>query len=312
MTMRNRLIMTAAAVMVMITIAFADVWQVSAAENAAGEPKTGKRTVMVYICGSNLESQAAMATHNIRQILKANFSKDEDVRVIIMTGGANRWRTKSNQLVFPDGVNTPDGKNGISSKYNQIWEARGADSPDGNAGKLVLLDGDGVTGAEGEAVAAKDEIMSDPKVLKTFLNYGAKNYPAEKYDLILWDHGGGPTGGFGVDEHDLKRSTMSFSGIVDALSDNAVVDRDGDGAVDGKFDFVDFDACLMSSIELQLVLADYTDYYISSPETEPGFGQYYTGWMNMVGGNPDVDTFELGKKVVDDFIWFYEEGGGLG
>ncbi len=82
----------------------------------------------------------------------------------------------------------------------------------------------------------------------------------------------------------------------------------------GKFDLVDFDSCLMSSIELDLVLADYTDYYIASPETEPGYGQYYTGWLDMLGAaeNHEVDTFELGKKNVDDFVDFYDKGEGKG
>jgi len=106
----------------------------------------------------------------------------------------------------------------------------------------------------------------------------------------------------------LSRSLMSFPQIMDALSDNDVT-KGG-----GKFDFVDFDACLMSSVELDLVLADYMDYYIASPETEPGYGQYYTGWLDMLGAaeNHEVDTFTLGKKIVDDFCDFYDKGEGQG
>jgi len=121
--------------------------------------------------------------------------------------------------------------------------------------------------------------MSNPATLKAFINYGAANFPADKYDLILWDHGGGPKGGFGVDEHRddsddwLAPETMSFASIVDALSDNAVTDANSDGTLDGKFDFINFDACLMNSVELALAMADYTDYYIASAETEPGYGQ---------------------------------------
>ena len=92
--------------------------------------------------------------------------------------------------------------------------------------------------------------MSNPETLKSFINFCVQYAPAEKYDLILWDHGGGPTYGFGMDEHELvssfwdSRSLMSFPQIMDALSDNDVT-KGG-----GKFDFVDFDACLMSSVEL--------------------------------------------------------------
>ena len=93
---------------------------------------------------------------------------------------------------------------------------------------------------------SKAEMMSDPDTLKAFINFGVENYPAEKYDLILWDHGSGPQGGFGSDEHFEREEheealmRMPTAGIMEALSDNAVT-KDG-----GKFDFVDFDACLMT------------------------------------------------------------------
>lgn len=35
-----------------------------------------KRTVLLYICGSDLESEFAMATYNLEQIMNARFSVD--------------------------------------------------------------------------------------------------------------------------------------------------------------------------------------------------------------------------------------------
>ena len=131
--------------------------------------------------------------------------------------------------------------------------------------------------------------MSDSQTLRAFINYAAAYAPAEKYDLILWDHGDGPVGGYGIDSHDDELDAdgyaraMSFPGIVDAISGNAVTDADGDGTPDGKFDFVDFDACLMGSTEVMLALSGYADYYIASPMIEPWKGQDYRGWLNAVG-----------------------------
>ena len=65
-------------------------------------------------------------------------------------------------------------------------------------GKLVLLDGDGLNDKRAD-IEGDEEWMSDPQTLKDFIDYSVDNFPAEKYDLILWDHGGGPTGGFAVD-----------------------------------------------------------------------------------------------------------------
>ena len=327
-----------------------------------------KRTILLYDCGSDLETDAGLASYNLKQILRSRFSSDDDITFLVMTGGSHKWQldndndpgNENGYLTFPEGSNLPgdavvpydfnnrtygdeqsDPESQISNVYNQIWEARGADAKinnedDPNAGKLVLLDGDGITG-DNEPVQATEELMSDPAILKAFINYGAANYPAEKYDLILWDHGGGPKSGFGVDEHHddsddwSAPSIMSFEGIIEALSDNAVTnnDADGDGRKD-KFDFINFDACLMNSVELALVMADYTDYYIASAETEPGYGQYYgpcadqdgkqyKGWLDELG-NPANDekynaadgTYELGKVIVDDFYNFYEKETGDG
>ncbi len=351
--------------LVLIMIAALALIPVSRVVRADNTSKSGgqkvKRTILLYDCGADLETDAGLATYNLLQILNSSFSADDDVKFLVMTGGSHKWQIDSKYLVFPDGAALPNDavvdynrdnpeastqlnpKSQISNVYNQIWEAKGIDAvdengkPDGNAGKLVLLDGDGITGAENTAVKSVNELMSVPATLKAFINYGVGKYPAEKYDLILWDHGGGPKGGYGVDEHYNDSddwtlpSIMSFAGIVDALSDNAVTNNDADG--DGKkdtFDFIDFDACLMNSVELALAMTDYTDYYIASADVEPGYGQYYgpradrdgkqyKGWLDELG-NPDNDekynapggTYELGKVIVDDFYNFYEKESGDG
>ena len=318
--------------LIMVAVVLCALWAFQPHGTGGSTAKT-KRTIMLYDCGADLETSAAMATYNIEQILNANFSKDEGIRFIVMTGGSNQWQLDKDYLVFPEGNNVPDDAvagydpqmmettdevldkySQVSNVYNQVWEAKGLDAAV-DPGKMVLIDGDGLgTGGESAAVKSSEELMSDPDTLKSFINFCVQYAPAEKYDLILWDHGGGPTYGFGMDEHQSvssfwdSRSLMTFPQIMDALSENDVT-KGG-----GKFDFVDFDACLMSSVELDLVLADYTDYYIASPETEPGYGQYYTGWLDMLGAaeNHEVDTFTLGKRIVDDFYDFYDKGEGQG
>ena len=268
--------------------------------------EAGVRTIMLYDCGTNLETDSAMASYNLRQILAANFSADEDVRFIIMTGGANQWWLESSYLYDPATNTEPDS---ISNVYNQIWEAKGLDAPE-NPGKLVLLDGDGLSGDGENAKTSAQEQMVLPETLKAFVSYCVENFPAEKYDLILWDHGGGPRGGYGQDDHhtwnDEFDNTMSFTQLIEVFQDNAVTSGGG------KFDFIDFDACVMNSVEQNLAFADYTDYYIASPEYIPGYGQYYTNWLNAVGKDPHMDTFAIGKIMVDDFIAFYDKPEGDG
>ncbi|MBR3363615.1 MAG: hypothetical protein IKG53_01940 [Solobacterium sp.] len=53
----------------------------------AAPEKKAVRTIMMYVCGSNLESGGGYASDNLKQILGSSFSEDEDVRLIVMTGG---------------------------------------------------------------------------------------------------------------------------------------------------------------------------------------------------------------------------------
>ena len=52
---------------------------------AAAEGEKAKRTILLYICGADLEEDYAMATYNLKQVLNARFSADEDVRCVVMT-----------------------------------------------------------------------------------------------------------------------------------------------------------------------------------------------------------------------------------
>ena len=270
-----------------------------------------ERTILMYVVGSDLESVSGLASENLEQVLNARFSDGDQVKFIVMTGGSDEndgWHLDGSYLYDPA---TDSQLEEIDNEYNCIWEAKGLDAQD-HPGKLVLLDGDGIMGDGENARKARPddeddeeteyEWMSDPEVLKAFINYGVENYPAEQYDLILWDHGGGPTSGYGMDEH--SGTLMSFAELIDVFSDNRVTE---DG---GKFDIINFDACLMNSIELTLAFAPYTDYYIASPELVPGDGEQYKGWLDMLGNDPDIDGFTLGTKIVDDFYEYYEAGDG--
>ena len=283
----------------------------SAAASAAGTGAEGEkpytRTIMMYDCGSNLEEDNGMASYNLRQILSAGFSKDDRVKFIIMTGGSTEWKLESKYLYDPETGEQPAS---IDPAYNQVWEAKGIDAGE-NPGKLVLLEKEGVNGVAVLTDPEEDregESMSDPETLKSFINYCAGRYPAQKYDLILWDHGGGSVSGFGIDVNDQsdRANLMSCAEIADALSDNDVT-KNG-----GRFDFINFDACLMGSVELTLAFADYMDYYIASPENVPGYGEEYSGWLDLLGEDPDMSAFEVGKKIVDDFIAFYDKPEGDG
>ena len=210
-------------------------------------------TVMVYMCGTDLESKSGMATNDLKEMSDALIS--DQVNLIVYTGGCKSW----NNAV-------------VSSSKNQIYEVRN--------GGLRCLESD-----MGSAP------MTDPDTLSGFIKYCAKNYPADRNMLIFWDHGGGSVSGYGYDEKNPNSGSMTLSGINKALKDSGI-----------KYDIIGFDACLMATIETDLMAASYGDYLIASEETEPGVGWYYTDWLTKLSENTSMPSVEIGKKIADDFV----------
>lgn len=136
-------------------------------------------TIMVYMCGADLESRSGMATNDLREMASATIS--DKVNIIVYTGGCSAWKT-----------------NGISSQYNQIYKL--------TSGSMKQLESNAGTGA-----------MTDPDTLQSFITYAAKNYPANRQMLIFWDHGGGSISGYGYDETHKSAGSMSLAQINQAL-----------------------------------------------------------------------------------------------
>ena len=210
-------------------------------------------TVMIYVLGTDLESKSGMATGDIMEMTRATIA--DNVNVIIETGGTKTWK---NDI--------------ISNKTNQRYQV----ASDG----LLLLE---------EDLGKKS--MVDPDTLSDFIKYCKSNFPANRYELILWDHGGGSLTGFGYDEY-FPNDHMTLDEVQEALEDGNTL-----------FDFIGFDACLMGTLETAIVLAPYADYMIASEETEPGIGWYYTDWLSVLSMDTSIATIDLGKQIIDDYIY---------
>ena len=210
-------------------------------------------TVMIYMCGTDLESKYGMATKDLNEMLGANLS--DNVNVIVLTGGCKQWKN-----------------NTMSNRYNQIYKLgyKSIDPLEENFGTLS---------------------MTDPKNLAQFIQYCDKNFPADRNILIFWDHGGGSLSGYGYDEKDDRPSSMTLAKVDDALQKGGVT-----------FDFIGFDACLMATLETDLVCSHYADYLVASEETEPGIGWYYTNWLTKLSQNTAIPTLDLAQVIIDDYV----------
>ena len=138
-------------------------------------------TVMVFMCGTDLESNYGMATSDLQEMASASIGSN--VNVIVETGGCKMWKNKI-----------------VSNSTNQIYKVE-------SGGVRLLQDNMGT------------KPMVQPATLTEFIQYCQKNYPADRNILIFWDHGGGSISGYGYDELYKNAGSMDLAEISVALRD---------------------------------------------------------------------------------------------
>ena len=212
-------------------------------------------TVLVYLCGSNLESEMGAASDDIREMLASGAGASGDVCVLAATGGSARWQ-----------------RYGISPSQVQYYNVKG-DAP------LLLAEAGRVS-------------MGDADTLAAFLRYGLANAPAEHCALILWDHGGGPVFGMCEDENHPGDS-LTLAELRDALTR---------GLNGRRLDVLAFDACLMNSVDVCALAADFADYTVSSQEMVSGKGLDYEGWLAPLAARPGTDALALAEQMARTYV----------
>ncbi len=137
-------------------------------------------TILVYLCGTDLESQSAAATSDIVEAISGQYS--DNINIVYQTGGTNVW---NNTMVASDKI----------QRYELI------------EGDIQLVDEQPITN------------MGEPDTLSSFINWGAENYPANNMGLIMWNHGGGSISGICFDELN-DNDSLSLKELDKALSDS--------------------------------------------------------------------------------------------
>ena len=117
-TKRNRLSMTFI-ITLAISISLLGGAAVYAQDDSDPAPKA-KRTIMYYEDGCDPETTAGAASANLVEAMNGKFD-NEQIRFIVITGGANQWHMDSKYLRDQDGNPIDE----ISNEYNQIWELTG-------------------------------------------------------------------------------------------------------------------------------------------------------------------------------------------
>lgn len=252
-------------------------------EPAENDSRTGEKkalTVMVYMCGSDLESDYAAATNDITEIACSGFDTDK-VQVLVMTGGSRAW-------YIPD----------VPANRKSVWEIR----PDileqlftevnpRNWDEFAPL----LRKSMIPAVSDNLSSMGAPQTLSEFLEFAYTGYPADRFALILWDHGGGPNFGICVDRL-FNNDSISTDELKTSLASSPFAQE--------KLEWIGFDACLMASAEVAEQIAPYAKYMIGSEESEPGCGWDYS-FLETI--DEDADGLATGKRIIDAYMEAVDE-----
>ncbi|MCQ2793190.1 MAG: clostripain-related cysteine peptidase [Bacilli bacterium] len=224
-------------------------------------------TILVYMCGSNLESgwsedyheyehNEFLASGDIAEMLSVN-SQPSDVNIVIQTGGSKRWKP------------TSSGGYGISNSKIGRYHIRN---------RQLIKDAE-----------LSQASMADQSTLEGFLSYGLTNYPAEKTGVIFWDHGGGM---FGVCNDENYDNDALYNDEVQGAFKNVLGSK--------KLEFVGYDACLMAIQDVAETNSKYFNYMVCSQESESGYGWDYDTWIDDLYAKKT--TPNILKAIVDGFI----------
>lgn len=190
----------------------------------------------------------------------------------------------------------------------------------------------------------------DPDVLLDFIHWAAQNYPAERYALVLWNHGCGwqpleidkiarsmRTPDYNVREA-VERSASPMARLlfrtsiekifsIPTSSERAICTDDGTGhsldtielgkvlqestrILGKRVDLLGMDACLMSNLEVAYQARATVDYIVASEENEPAAGWPYHDILARLTADPGMSTETLAKQIVELYVKSYEDYNG--
>lgn len=198
-----------------------------------------------------------------------------------------------------------------------------------------------------DLIAALGETNTgDPKCLTAFIDWGVKNYPADHYLLVLWNHGQG------WDDTDIYAGERSRSltrltptsklrrALFSTSVRNALSKTKGDANTrailldDGAKDFLDnhemqavlasakktlkrnvdilgMDACLMSMAEVGYQICGSVDFTVGSEQTEPGDGWPYDTILAALTKNPSLTPRDVSQLIANKYLASYGDKDGV-
>ena len=173
----------------------------------------------------------------------------------------------------------------------------------------------------------------DPRALRDFIQWGAREFPAERYLICIWNHGSGwedlppdydydamrairavrarralfnPTAESVRQKPIPARAIAIDCGSRDFL-DNRELREALQGALPGSraADILGCDACLMNLLEIGYEMKDAARILVGSEEVEPGTGWPYAAVLEALADRPDMAPELLARTIVAEYGAWY-------
>lgn len=226
------------------------------------ESALDKWTILMYVCGSNLESDYAAqnegcATDDLKEIASVT-GQPNDVNFVVQAGGANKWSSTYSSVINKDKANRFHLQNMSYVKDSQLTKAN----------------------------------MGDQSTFASFLEWGLTTYPAENIGIIFWNHGGAMEGccydeQFSNDVLKPAEATAAIKSVRSKLG------------ITKNFEFIGYDCCLMEVQDIASLNSQYANYQIASEESEWGYGWSYDKWVDDLFAKKSTPT--ILKACIDGY-----------
>ena len=147
--------------------------------------------------------------------------------------------------------------------------------------------------------------MGSQATLERFLRWSMREYPAQNYGIVFWDHGNGPFGA--TQDGGFIRSCCNGLSIWEIRDGCQTVLNENPET--GRIGFIGFDACLMGYIEIAYCLRNVTKCVIGSEMVELAPGWRYSNPLIYLKNNAATCTWdEISREFVETYLLLPDNG----
>lgn len=142
--------------------------------------------------------------------------------------------------------------------------------------------------------------MGSPDTLREFIRWARANYPADRYALVIWNHGSGwrsrALRGRGVSFDDELGTYIRIWDLPYAIRPTSQ---------DPVLDALLFDASLMQMLEVAYECRQVARYIVGSEESPPGEGYPYHEILLPIVSDTNIAPREWVRQIPDRFVAWY-------